>query len=133
MTNRQRIIWYGAFLAAGIVAVALSIFGVIDDMLGAFGLALIIISALQLFKAARYASDPAFAKQIDVSNSDERLAYLASKSAEWTFKVSVIGLCVISLVLRLLGGGDTADVLAFVACVEITVYWVSYLVLSKKY
>ena len=133
MTNKQRIIWYGAFLAAGIVAVTLSLFGVIDDMLGACGLALIIISALQLFKAARYAHDPDFAKRIDVGNSDERLAYLASKSAEWTFKVSAIGLCVLSLVLRILGSADTADVLAFVACAEITLYWVSYLVLSRKY
>lgn len=133
MSNKTRIGVYGLFFAVGLVAIVLSAVGYIDDVLGACGLTLIIISALQLFKAARYAKDPAFAKQIDASNTDERLAFLAGKAAQSAFQVSVIALCLLSLVLRFVGKGDTADVLGFVACGELLVYWVSYLYLSKKY
>lgn len=133
VTNKQRTTWYGLFFVVGIVAVALSAFGIIDDTLGACGITLSLIAALQLFKAVRYAKDPEFAKTIDVSNADERLAFLAGKSAQSAFQVSVVALLLSSLALRFFGKGDTADVLGFVAFGEVIVYWVSYLVVSRRY
>lgn len=133
VTNRQRIVWYGVFFAAGIVAIVLSALGYLDDVLGACGITLSLVSVLQLLKAARYAKDPEFARTVDVSNSDERLAFLAGKSAQSAFQVSVVALCLLSVVLHPLGRGGVADVLGLVAAGELTVYWVSYLVASRRY
>lgn len=133
MTNKQRVIWYGSFFVVGIAAVALSALGHLDEVIGMCGITLAAVSVLGLLKAARYAKDPVYARELDVSNSDERLAYLAGKSAQSAFQISVVGLLVLSLALRLFGHGDTADVLGFVSAAELTVYWVSYLVASRRY
>ena len=133
MTNKQRIITYSVFAVIGVGLVVLGTLGHISGTATGFGAALLAVSALKLFKGYRYESDPAYARQIDASNADERLAFLASKAAEATFQLSVILLAVLSLVLRPLGGSDTADLLGCVMACEVAIYWLSYLFISKKY
>ena len=133
MTNKQRIITYSAFAAIGAGLIVAGMLGHVDSASTGFGAALLAISALKLFKGYRYESDPAYARQVDASNADERLAFVASKAAEATFQVSVILLAVLSLVLRPLGGSDTADLLGCIMACEVAIYWLSYLFVSKKY
>lgn len=133
MTNKQRIITYSAFAAVGIVATIVGVLGYADAATTGMGAALIVVSALKLFKGYRYENDPVYAKQVDTSNADERLAFLASKAAERTFQVSVILLAILSLVLRPFGKTDTANLLAYVMTCEVGIYWLSYLFVSKKY
>ena len=133
MSNTQRVAWYGAFFVAGIIAVVAAALGYVDETVECFGIALAAISLLGLGKAARYAKDPAYAKKVDVSNSDERFAYLANKSAQSAFQISVVALAVLSVAIRPFGYNETASVLSCVMGGEVAVYWVSYLVASRRY
>ena len=131
--HTQRIIWYAMFAVAGIIAVAFGVLGYTDSYVAGLGGASIGVAGIKLSKELRYAKDPAYAKRVDAVDSDERLAFLASKSAEITFQLSIVALAVLSLALRPLGYDDTASVLCVVMGVETAMYWVSYLVVSRRY
>jgi heme O synthase-like polyprenyltransferase len=133
MTNKQRIVTYSAFAAVGTAVTVAGMLGYADGAIAGCGGVLLAISALKLFKGYRYETDPAYAKRIDTSNADERLAFLATKAAESTFQLSVILLAVLSLVLRPLGANDTANLLGCIMAGQVALYWLSYLFVSKKY
>lgn len=133
MSNNQRFVWYVALLVAGILLVGLGMLEQVDGYVAGIGGALAAMAVVRLVLERRYATDPAYARKVDVSNSDERLAFLAGKSAEWAFKLSVIGLAVLSLVLRPFGYDETANTLSFIMAIELIMYWAGYFVLSRRY
>lgn len=133
MKNSQRIAWYSVLAVAGIVVAVTACLGYTDSSMAGLGGALTVLAALKLLKAAKYARDPEYARKVDASNSDERLAFLASKASEVTFQISVVVLAVLSLALRPFGLKAVADTLSCAMAAEVAVYWVSYLVVSRRY
>lgn len=133
MTNKNRVVAFAALLVVGIVIVGLGVLGYTNDLMAGCGAVLAAVSGIQLYRWVRYENDPSYAQMMDAANTDERLAFLASKAAEVTFQLSVYGLAILSFALRPFGYAQTANVLGVVMGVELTVYWVSYFILSRRY
>lgn len=136
MAGKNRVVWYVTYVVGGAVLFVLGMLntsGNGDQYLSGIGGGLIGIGVIRLVQAARRVKDPAYAKQMEIRASDERNEFVAGKSAQTTFKFSILALAIANIALRPFGYHLVADVLGFVMCMELVVYWVSYLVLSRKY
>lgn len=133
MTNRKKVFIYGALFVCGAALVLLGIFEYLDGYWSGMGGGLAGVAAVRLVQAARLARDPAYAKKIEISNTDERLAFVAGRAANYTFRMSVLVLAVLSMVLYPLGYASIARVLGFAMCFEVNLYWICYLVLIRRY
>ena len=133
MSNRQRVMWYGALLTIGGILLLLGVLGRIDTYWSSLGSVLAVMATFRLVQAARYARDPAHAQRVEVGYADERNAYVAGKSAATTFRVGAPVLAALSIVLRPFGFSQVADMLGLVMCGELMLYWASYLFFSRKY
>jgi uncharacterized membrane protein len=131
--NRKRWISVTAELTLGAVLMGLNLFGVIEDWWGSFGCALLIVGVANLVRVFRYRNSESYREKVDISNKDERLRYLSMKAWAWAgyFFVFLCGSAVI--VFRILGNETASMWTAWGVCLLITLYWVCYFFLSKKY
>ncbi len=133
MTMSRKNLIYMAELLIGIVVVVLGCLEYVDSYWSGIGGALAGVAAIRLVMAVRYARDPAYARKVEVQSSDERIAFVAGRSADMAFRLSILGLALLAIVLRPLGYADVSRTLGLVMCAETTLYWVTYLVMSRKY
>ncbi len=97
------------------------------------GVTLAVIEALQIARNLRYRKDTEYKKKIDIEFSDERNSYIRLKAWSYTGYLFVIGAAIVSLILFITGKEETGQILSYCMCAELVIFYVSYLVLSRKY
>ena len=134
MYNNKKLALSIFWVVVGVVLVVLSVAGVLGDSLYAgMGGALAAIGALQVIRNLRYRSDPAYQEKIDTEYNDERNQFLSMKSKSWAFIIAVVVECVGVIVAMALGNQTVQLVLAYSVCLIVAAYWISYMILAKKY
>ena len=104
-----------------------------SSMYSGMGGALVAVGALQIARNLKYRKDPAYREKIDIELQDERSRYLRQKSWAWTGYVVVLVEGVGAIAAAVLGNRTVQLALSYSVWLIIFVYWVSYLVLSRKY
>ena len=97
------------------------------------GVTLVIIEALQIARNLRYRKDAEYKKKIDIESGDERNSYIRLKAWSYTGYLFVIGAALISLILYIAGKEEIGRILSYCMCAELVIFYVSYLILSRKY
>lgn len=118
----------------GATLLALCVTGTLDSSLYAgFGGALAAIGILKTIQGLRYERDPAYRETTDIQASDERNQFLRTQS--WTLTGPIVtGVEAVGAVVALvLGNQLTQTVLAFSVCLIVGTYWVTYMVLNRRY
>ncbi|MBP5743733.1 MAG: hypothetical protein J6W44_02305 [Oscillospiraceae bacterium] len=132
--NNKRLALSVFWAVAGLVLVALSLAGVLQDSVYAgMGGALTAVGALQVIRNLKYRKDPEYREKVDVELNDERSKYLRMKSWAWTGYIVVLVQAVGVIVAMILGKETVQMVLAYSVCLILLVYLITYLVLNKKY
>lgn len=134
MYNNKKLALSIFWVVAGVALVALSVTKVLNDSLYAgMGGALAAVGALQVMRNLRYRSDPVYREKIDTEVNDERNQFLSMKSKSWAFVIAVMVECVGVIVAMLLGHQTVQLVLAYSVCLIVGAYWISYMILARKY
>lgn len=134
MYNNKRLALSIFWLIAGIVLLILSAREVLDSSLYAgMGGALAAIGALQIVRNLRYRTNPEYREKIDTEISDERNRFLRMKSWSWAGYIVVLAEAIGVVVSMILGKETVMMVLSYSVCLVLLAYWISYLVLSRKY
>ena len=122
MYNNRRLALSIFWVLLGVTLLVLSITEVLDSsMYAGMGSVLIVVGGLQIIRNIRYRKDAAYQEKVDTETSDERNYIVVI--------IQGIGV-VVATVLR----EDTIrQILSYSVCLIVTVYWISYLVLSRKY
>ena len=132
--NNRKLILSIFWMILGAVLLGLSIAEVLDSsMYAGMGGALITVGALQTVQNLRYRKDPEYREKVDTEVSDERNSFLRMKSWSWTGYIVVLVECVGVIVAMILGQEQIQVLLSYSVCLILLVYWITYLVLSKKY
>ena len=74
-----------------------------------------------------------YKEKIDVETKDERNRFLRMKSWSWAGYIVVLIEGIGAVISMILGQETVQLVLSYSVCLILLVYWVAYLVLSKKY
>ena len=134
MYNNKRLALSVFWLVLGIVLMVLSIREVLDSsMYAGMGGALTAIGILQMIRNIRYRRDSEYREKIDTEVSDERNRFLRMKSWSWTGYIVVLVEGAGVVVAMILGQHLIQELLAYSVCLILCVYWISWLVLSRKY
>jgi len=136
MNNNKRMVISIFWVVLGIVLIVLSMTGKIDSSIssgiGGMGGALIAIGAMQTFRHIKYNNDSAYKEKIDTMMQDERFRYIKLKAWAWAGYMTVIILAIASVGFLFFGNELIGRTISFCMCLLLVLYWVSYLIISKK-
>ena len=134
MNNNKRLLLSVFWTVLGITLMILSIAEVLDDSVySGMGGALTAVGALQLMRNLKYRRDPEYREKIDTELGDERNSFLRMKSWAWTGYIVVLAEAIGVVIAMITGQELLCRVLSWSVCLIIGVYWITYMVLSRKY
>ena len=120
-------------IVAGIILLGLGIAGKVDEFWSGMGGALIGVGAMRLIQIIRYQKSEEYRENVNTERNDERNRFLHMKAwqltAGWFIMIAAIG----TFVFKFMGREDLMMLCSGGVCLMITLYWVIYLCLRKKY
>lgn len=132
--NNKRLMLNVLWIVLGAALLGLSAAGKLDsELYSGMGGALMGIGFLQLIRTLRYRTDADYQAKMDVVVSDERNQFLKMKSWAWTGYIVVMTSAAGSVIALVLGKHQLQMTLSSFVCALLVVYWIVYLVLSRKY
>lgn len=120
-------------IAIGIVLTVCGYAGVIDEYWSGMGTALVIVGALMLVRQIRYRIDETYKENVDVEVNDERNQYIRIKAWSWAGYFFVMAGAFGSIIFKILHQDSLSMFAGCSVCLIMVLYWISYLILKKKY
>lgn len=133
MYTQKRLIYYVVLLLLGAGLFLAGCAGRLEEFWGGFGGGLVGLSAVRLLDITRYRRDESYQKRADVRQSDERNRFLTSKARCWTMYLTVLLLGVLCLCFQLAGLRLYSLFCGYTVCGMTAIYWISWLVLRRRY
>ena len=131
--NKKRIISSILEIVIGIVLMVGALLGYMDEFWSGMGTALLLIGVLFLVKAIKYQTNQEYREKYDVEINDERNKYLSLKAWAWAGYLFVMVAALGSIILKMFGKEELMMMASGSVCLIMILYWMSYLVLKKKY
>ncbi|MBQ4332247.1 MAG: hypothetical protein IJC33_00500 [Clostridia bacterium] len=132
MKNRRWILSV-VYMVLGIALFATAFFELLDSFWSGMGTALFVIGLLRLLQAIRYHSNAQYREDTDTAIGDERNKFLSMKAWSWAGYLFVMIAAVATIVFKLLDMESEMFLASGAVCLVIILYWVSYLIVRKKY
>ena len=122
--NNKRLALSIFWAVVGLVLTVLSVTEVLDSS---------IYSGMGGGLMVKYRKDADYREKIDVEANDERNRFLRMKSWSWAGYIAILVEAAGVIVAIILGEETIRLILSFSVCLILVAYWVSYLILSRKY
>lgn len=133
MKTNRRMILSIFWIALGAVLVGCSMAGLLDDYWCGMGGGFLGVGVVQTIRNLRYLHNAQYREKADTANGDERNRFIANKAWAWAGYLTVMTGAAATIAFQLLGKRELSQFTAISICVILVFYWVSYLVLQKKY
>ena len=91
------------------------------------------VGAISLYRGIRLGKDTEYRENFEVETNDERNRYLRMKAWSWAGYIFIIGCSVFVLIFAVLDKPDLMQMAAYGTCIMLVLYWISYLIVRKKY
>ena len=133
MKIKRRLIWGIFWITLGLTLTVLGIMGRIDSYWSGMGGGLLAVGVLQMVRFVKYMSNEEYREKTDLANNDERNRFISGRAWAWTGYLLVFIGAAGSIVFKLIGREDLMMFASLSVCLILVVYWVCYLILSRKY
>ena len=131
--SKKRLIILVVEILVGILLLGLGIAGKVDEFWSGMGGALIGVGSMNLFRNIRYQKNEAYRENVNTERNDERNQFLHMKAwqltAGWFMMIAAVG----TFIFKFMGREDLMMLCSSGVCLMITLYWICFLVLKKKY
>lgn len=117
----------------GVVLTVCAAAGVLDSYWYSFGMALLVVGGLQLWRQRRYRKNEAYREKVDTETGDERNRFIANKAWAWAGYGFVLIAAVASIAFKIAGREDLMMFCSFSVCLIALLYCGSYMILKRKY
>lgn len=132
--NKKKMIISIMWVIIGATLLVLDIIGVMDNpAYSGMGGGLLVIGMMQIYKNFKYHSNEEYKEKIDLEYKDERNGYIRMKAWAWAGYLFIIGAAVVSIVLFVMKMTLIGQIVSYCMCAVLMLYWISYLVLQRKY
>lgn len=123
-----------SYMALGLVLIVTDIIKQTGNyFFSSFGIALILMGILRLFRYRKITSSDQTMRRQEVAESDERTRMIAERARSWAFSLSITGAGIAVIVLSLLGHHDEAMPFSWYVCGMVVLYWISFFIVRRKY
>ena len=133
MENKKNLITYIIYILIGALLFGLGIAEVVDEFWSGMGSALLIVGALRLLRMYRLRNNSAYRERVETEATDERLHFIRAKAWAWTGYIYILSVSAATIVLRILGLDQWSLAASYSCCFMLIVFWLSFMVLRKKY
>ena len=132
--NNKRLALTVFWIVLGAVLVVLTVTEVLDSSIySGMGGALMAVGTLQLIRAIKYRKDSEYREKVDTELGDERNRFLRMKSWSWAGYLTILIEGIGAIIAMILGERTVQLVLSYSVCLVLVIYWIAYVILSKKY
>lgn len=122
------------WVITGAILLILDIIGVMDaPIYSGMGGGLLAIGIMQIYRNIKYHSNEEYKEKIDIEYKDERNGYIRMKAWAWAGYLFILGSAAVSIVLFVMNKELIGQIVNYCMCAVLLLYWVSYLVLQRKY
>ena len=132
MNDKKRIISI-IYVIIGVVLIALSFAGKVDEFWNGMGFALAVVGLLQLLRQRRFNKNEAYREKMEIEVNDERNHFIRNKAWAWAGYIFILAMAAAVIVLKIIGRDMLSTAAAFTVCFMLILYWGAYMVLKKKY
>ena len=133
MNYGKRIFLSIFWMLLGLVLIGCHLAGLIEEYWSSMGFAVLVVGILQVIRQIRYRTNEEYREKFDTASKDERNRFIANKAWAWAGYLFVLTGGAGTIVFKLLGREDLMMMASGGVCLMICFYWISYLVLNRKY
>ena len=133
MKQNMRVYLNIVWMILGAVLIGLAFWGKVDEYWNGMGTALLIIGAIRLLRYHRLNKNDAYRERKELELSDERNRFLRNKAWAWAGYYFVLIAAIGSIVLRFMGQDTMSSAAAYAVWLLMILYWISYMILKRKY
>lgn len=131
--NNKKIFLSGFWIIVGVALIALDSFTQGDSFWAGMGGGLLAVGILGFTRQIKYRFNESYRNAVNIKQTDERNRFISNKAWAYAGYIFVLISAVMSLMLRFLGYKTLSLAASTAICLIITIYWITYLILSKKY
>lgn len=107
--------------------------GRLDVYWSSMGTAVFVIGGLEIIRWRRYRTDGAYKAQVDMEAKDERNRFISGRAWAWAGYMYVFIGAVASIAFKVAGNDTLALAASMSVCLVMVLYWVSWMLLRRKY
>ena len=133
MKQNKRYIISIMWVIIGAILIALAFAGKVDSFWNGMGSALFIVGIIQLLRYYRFYHNDEYREKMETELSDERNAFIRNKAFAWAGYLFIMITAVASIIFRIMGEEMLSLYSSFACCLMLMLYWVSYMILKRKY
>lgn len=133
MKKDKRLLLAVVYVVIGAVLMGFAIAGKLDEFWSGMGSTIMVIGVLRLIRAYRFSKNEAYREKIEIEASDERNHYIRNKAWAWAGYLFVMINAVAVIVFKVIGQEMWSMAASMAVCLMITLFWVSYHILKRKY
>ena len=133
MKNDRRMIASICYVVLGAVLLTLGIMEVVDEFWSGMGGALIVVGILQVVRFFRYRNSEEYRERAEIASKDERNQFIRNKAWAWSGYLFVLISAVATIALKIAGQDTLSFAASMALCLLLVLYWVSVLILNRKY
>ena len=129
----RRIIPCIIYIILGIALFVLGALEIMDSFWGGMGGALIAIGVIRAVQLIRLRKSEAYREKMEIEMADERNRFICNRAWAWAGYLFVLIAAVSTIGLKLMGQDLLSVAAGCAVCILVLLYWISYLILRKKY
>ena len=133
MKLNNRLYVYILWLMIGSILIGLSFAGVVDEYWNGMGMGLAVVGAINLIRYYRLNKNDVYREKIELEASDERNHFIRNKAFAWAGYYFVLIAAVCTIVFKIIGQELLSQAAAYAVCLMLILYWISYMILKRKY
>ena len=131
--KNKRLIANFVEIAIGFILTVCGHYGIIDEYWSGMGTALVFIGCIMMFRQFKYKTNASYKEKVDTETNDERNKYLRRLAWAWAGYSFVLIAAFGSIIFKILGMDVYSIAAGLAVCLLMVLYWVSYVVLNRKY
>ena len=131
--SKKRMIVQIMEIVVGIILLGLGVTGKLDEFWSGMGGALIGVGAMRMTQIVRYQKSEAYRENVNTQRHDERNQFLHMKAWQLTAGWFTMIAAIATFIFKFAGREDLMMLCSGGICLMVTLYWVCYLYLKKKY
>ncbi len=133
MKQNKRLYVNILWLMIGSILIGLSFAGVVDEYWNGMGMGLAVVGAINLIRYYRLNKNDVYREKIELEASDERNHFIRNKAFAWAGYYFVLIAAVCTIVFKIIGQELLSQAAAYAVCLMLILYWISYMILKRKY
>ena len=133
MIPKRRMIPYVMYVLFGAALFIMGTMEIVDEFWGGVGTSFLLIGVLRLVRIYRFRNDETYREKVEIETKDERNQFIRNKAWAWAGYLFVLIAAVCTLGFQLAGQRVLSTAAGYAVCLIITLYWISYMILKKKY